>query len=485
MLRTFAELSCSKVRRGGPCFWLAGVRLSFALVCGACGDDGWDWDHDAANGGASARSGAGGTHAAGSGAGARDASGANGSSGGGANPPAGADGAAAAGGAGNSNGGGSSGSGPIPTGVYAFKRLDNPGGGIAHVSLTRSLDVPITSISADYQRDITGDVRMFGGSLFVSGGDELTKYEIDDALTWQEKGMLDFTKYQLPRGVAFGDMTQVAPNTVLVQLHTDQRLAWDPVAAKLGALSDTDSSKLPKTFEELPLHAAGNGNHVAFKNQGWLLYNFADSDQFKFGSKSYAATYDLKSGAETLTELPCPGIDTASQDEDGRTYFSSASYAGLLALYELGPKSCVARITADGTLDQAWTTDLLDVTKGHYPTMLQYGRDGWAVMNVLYHEDLGANFSDTSIPPAVLEELWRRVHWKVWLVNLRTKTGHPVREFTGRLDPGDVQWVGGRVLINGPMDEFLGTSKIYELLANGNLEVVDEVMGVGTWFQLR
>lgn len=478
----------SQVRRSGPGFQLIVAWLGFASLTCACIDDDWGWEHgdpipesERAGAGAGA-SGSGGR----GGAGVDDDAGlpeSGGSGGVGGLQGAGSGGRAgslAAGSGGHSAAAGAGGaagsSAPIDQRAYLYMRRD--GAGVTHVTLSHTPDA-----SLDKTHDITGDVRIFSGSLFALSANVLTKYEVDNDLELVNKGQLDFRSYPLTHPIAFFDMTQIGAHSVYIQTNTVGRIVWDPIDGVIRSVSDT--SMLPRTLEELPLHAAGNANQVAFDERGWLLYNYTDTDGFKYGSKSYLASYDASTQQETLTEIPCPGIDTASVDEQGRTYVSSAAYSGLLTLYGLGPKSCVARLRADGTLDETWTTDLLDVTDGHYPVMLQYGRDGWALMNVLYHEDLGANFSDTTIPPAVLIELWRPVHWKVWRVDLGTRTGQPLTELTGRLDPGALSWRDGRVYVRSPADAVSGTSKLYELGKSGTLSLVDESSGAGKWIRLR
>lgn len=244
-------------------------------------------------------------------------------------------------------------------------------------------------------------------------------------------------------------------------------------------------SELPRELDGLPLHAAGNGNYLRFKGKSWLLYNYMDEDWWRFGSKSYAVSYDPKTHEEVeRLELPCPGIDTATQDEAGNTYLSSGSYTGLLALYDMGPKPCLVKLNASGELEESWTTDLTDVTEGRPVSALEYARDGFAFVNVLHHERLGVKPDDKEIPAEVVESVSNDENWQVWLINLKDRTGRPLDEITGRMGQSAVQRIDGRAFLTVGYDDWSRT-KLFELGDDDELKQVDDFRGEGVWLKLR
>jgi len=65
-------------------------------------------------------------------------------------------------------------------------------------------------------------------------------------------------------------------------------------------------------------------------------------------------------------------------------------------IYGQGPKPCVARINADYTVDEAWTTDFTALTGGRFTWNFRYVKNGWGLMSVFYHDRFDVDFTIAS-----------------------------------------------------------------------------------------
>lgn len=346
---------------------------------------------------------------------------------------AGSGGSAKAGSDGSAAGaGGKGGSGD--DGIYGYVR-DN------FVNLAASTDVPHDAPELDPKkaREFEGDPYFIGGAAVDTAGVELHQVKVSDDLKWSNGPVLDFSQYPFGEdGVSFFFSWQVDEHHVYFNYDITSRVIWDPTDFKI--LSNQDDSKIPLKFEGLPLEASGNRSGLKAGEQPvQMAYFWKDEDWWKFGSKSIIALYDRKTGAESkLIDVECPGLAVGTRDEEGYTYWGTWDYKGIASLSDQGAKPCLARITPKGELDEAFTTDLLDLTDGKFGKNFMYVRDGWGLYMVFDHEKTGFDFTkpapaESDITTNPIDYWWNPNYWKVYRVDLKAKKAEPFEPLDGTM----------------------------------------------------
>jgi hypothetical protein len=254
----------------------------------------------------------------------------------------------------------------------------------------------------------------------------------------------------------------------------------------IEAVEDT---KVPLKSGDLAALPGGNRSRLRYSPKpSKQPFFYLDEDYIYFADKTVLAVYDTTTHKETSTiELPCPGLAIATRDEEGYTYYGTWDYSPLPALYNKGAKPCLARLKPDDTLDEAWTTDLTDLTGGRYGANFNYVRDGWGLLDVLNQEELSdLDFTAATIPAEAVTEVWDKKHWSVWFVDLKNKQAHPLDSLGEDLHSAswELNRIGDRVFIELPRPD--ETTVYYELDKTGNATLWDHVKdGSGTWRQIR
>ena len=360
-----------------------------------------------------------------------------------------------------------------------------------YLSLSDSLDVKKVDLKEAREFPGVANFGAVGGRILVSSGQgpTITAYEIDSQLRWNEQDTIDFSSYPLPDGDYANFFHQYILNdhTAYLPFDVTKRIVWDPTEMKvLSVLEDSElSSKLKKG--NLELGSGGNRNSIRFKGPVLQPFGYADKDYIDYGTESYAAVYDPKTHKESkVIELPCAGSAMTTQDEDGNVYFGTWSYIGLRKLYGLGPAPCVARVKADLTLDEDFTTDFTDLTDGLYVNNFRYIGKGKAIGNVLDHNMLDADFSK-EYDPDVEEKAWTSgPHWSFWMFDVEKHKAWPVEGIDNDVSSGaQFAVLDGRTFVFITYDDWSKTA-VYELDAEGIAEKRFEVEGdVFKWVRVR
>lgn len=370
---------------------------------------------------------------------------------------------------------------PAAQSVYTFKHgVPQPDDGWhAIMHLSTSIDVPVASLDDGQGREFAGDVRVVNGYLFAQELERLTRYEIDERLEWSNPVELSFAAYPVDPNFYW---SFPAGDFVYVSYEGYKRLVWDPAAMTIVAAKE--DTRLPLELDGLPLSMPGNFSYIRFEDTALMPFNYSDEDGWRYSPTSYVAVYDSVTHDEAAAvAMPCPGLTSLSQDEAGYTY-AAPSHSPLAYLYGQGPRPCVARLTPDHALDSAWTTDLTELTGGRFARDFRYVRDGWGLMTVLYHEELGADFSGP-VQPEVIERSYEGRFWGVWRVDLVNRTARPIeglergtgvaldeiddRSFLTVTDYGELPW----------------WTRFYELFDDGTVTLHDEYSGEGGWLKVR
>jgi hypothetical protein len=310
--------------------------------------------------------------------------------------------------------GGEAGAAPVivAPSLYAMSAIAFGDEGTAtYLSLLESLDIEQTDFSEARELAGQADIWVHEGALYVAEADALTitKFTLEDGAL-VEGDQISFANYGLT-DFGFWVNVFVAPDKAYLQNGTAEYIIWDPAAM---AISGT--LPLPELAERDGLRPfLGYADRSAPVRDG-LVYQsvyYTNADYFEYDPGSSLLVIDTENDQVVDTiDVPCPGIDFSSRDEDDNLYFSSWVFApGGAAVLEQ-PTTCVAKLAA-GEDTPTKLFDLPDVTEGRQGGVLRYLGDGKAVLSVL-HDD---NSSATAVA-----EITYGPNWRFWLYDLNEGT---------------------------------------------------------------
>jgi hypothetical protein len=357
-----------------------------------------------------------------------------------------------------------------------------------YVHLSNTLDLG-NAVELGNAREFAGVANFapVGGRLLVSSGTtpSITEYEISDDLQWREGKTVSFANYPLEDNANFYAQFLLDDNTAYLPFDVSSRLLWNPSAMTLGQV--LEGSMIEFMRGGLQARAGGNRNGIRFKGPVQRAFYYADEDYFAFGAESVVAIYDPETHAEkSLVTLPCPGLDMPSQDEQGYTYYATWNFQGTRALFGEGPTPCIARLKPDLTVDEAWTTDLRDLTGGRHANNFRYIGKGRAIANVLHHEQLNIDWGG-GYKQDVADRINKEGdHWRVWLFDLEKREAKPVEGVNVVTGMGSqFATLDGRTFLFVQYQSY-GRTKIYEIGEDGRAkEHADTVGDVFKWVRVR
>jgi hypothetical protein len=353
-----------------------------------------------------------------------------------------------------------------------------------YFSLAPDMEDPSAAMAAEREFPGVANAGGIGGRLLVSDGEQplIHRFSVTDALRWVDAGTLSFAGYPLADNANLFGQYQVNEQTMYLPFEGYKRILWDPTAFEITTVLE-DSALLPE-LDGLTLEPAGNRTGIRYDGPVLHPFFYHDEDWYDFGSISPIAVYDPESHRETaVIDGPCPGLAVPSRDEAGNTYFSSWDYTPLFALYGEGPAPCVARVTPERTLDEAFTSDLTEWTGGRYVQNFRYIRDGWGLADVLLHENLDADFSG-ELDPAVLDQIYDFTNYQLWRIDLAQGRAEPYTDVAASSFGWSAATIDDRSLLFVPLEGGART-KVYELDASGGAAELYEVPGDASWLRVR
>lgn len=360
-----------------------------------------------------------------------------------------------------------------------------------YLSLSNTLDLEQVDLKQAREFPGVANFAAVGGRILVSSGQEstVTAFEIDEELRWKQQKVVDFSNYPLPDGdyANFYHQYIVDDHTAYLPFEVTKRIIWDPTDMKILRVDEESALEDKLKTGNLELGPGGNRNGIRFEGPVLQPFFYHNMDWTDYGAESHVAVYDPETHKESkIIELPCAGLSMTTQDEQGNVYIGPWSYIGLRKLYGIGPAPCVARINADLTLDEAFTTDFTDLTDGLYVNNFRYIGKGKAIGNVLDHNMLNADFSK-DFDPDVEEAAWKSgAHWSFWIFDLEANKAWPVEGIENDIGSGaQFAVLDGRTFVFLPYDDWSKTA-VYELDSEGQAEKRFEVDGdVFKWVRVR
>jgi hypothetical protein len=335
-------------------------------------------------------------------------------------------------------------------------------------------------------REFQGAVIAQSGNLLEINEATVKQWKVSDTRELSEGPSVNFSEFPLAEGANDFFQFVVDDHHMFLPFEIVNRVVWDPIDMKIVEVVEGDS-KIPLKHGDLKALPGGNRSKIVYKGTTKMPVFYLDEEYIHFAEHTALGVYDPKTFKElTVIDLPCPGLAIATQDEAGYTYYSTWDYSPLLALYEQGPKPCLARLTPGDELEEAWTTDLTDLTDGRYVANFNYVHNGWALMDVLHHETLDLDFTASQIPDDALTEVWDTKHWQIWAVDLKNKVARPLDELGDDIHRSfwGLVRVDDHVLLNIETEE--DGSKLYEIDETGHASLFDTGAGTAiSWSRVR
>ena len=372
--------------------------------------------------------------------------------------------------------------------VYALHTVvfDPDFNATSYVSISETLDVSEADLHTAREFPGWATIATVGGRLLVADESEprVTSYEITPARQWHELAALSFANYGIA-DAGFGRQWFLDEHTAYVELDVTGRVVWDPTELTISEAVEDSTLELKRGNLELE---PGLDRQPRLRRGPVMrpFYYAEKTDWLEYAPTSQIAVYDPTTHHESrVLDAPCPGLHIGTQDEDGNTYFGLWDALPKLALFGEGPAPCVARVNADGTLDESWTPDLTSWTDGRFVMVFRYVKSGRALANVLHQEELNADFT-AGYDPSVGEELDTGEHYRVWLFDLENETAKPVEGLPNTSWGFHAADIDGRSFIFLPYADW-GRTRVYEVdMQTGRAtERFDTTGWVYDWVRVR
>lgn len=356
---------------------------------------------------------------------------------------------------------------PDETPLYALQltQLDPEDNYTTYILLADTVDLP-SQVTLDRAREFPGyaSIASVDGRLLIASATDpsVTSYTATPELDWVDGARVSFGAYGA-QDAGFWNQFFLDDHTAYLTLEISSRIVWDPTSMEILELLEDTNLELVRAGLELEPTVSRQPRPPVPPVLRPFYYH--DEQYFQFGAITPIAVYDPQTHEEAaVIDAPCPAVEVESRDEAGNAYFSAWTYGPELGMYGQGPALCVARISADNTVDESWNTDLRSAFDGSEVGVFRYMRDGKALVTALEPGAIQADFTgeiDEDVVNALSGDVWR-----LWLLDLETMDAKPVEglDLMTRL----FNWtsVDGRTFLMIPQDEWTNT-KVVEIDTNG------------------
>lgn len=340
----------------------------------------------------------------------------------------------------------------VPSEVYGADFASSA----SYIPLVPSLDV--ARIELGTAREVTGraSVAAVGPWLFVasSAAPVVERFEVQADGSLRDAGRLGFMNYGVPEFFAidaWGAVFIHPDKAYLFNGSDGSHVVWNPTTLEItGEIAAPPGvSRQGYDFESV---AVVRGNRM------YRIFTLLNYDTWEFlPAPQYLAVYDLDTDTllSTTEESRCPQLYSRPfLDERGDIYFSGWVWTPGLTLTSDYPASCSLRVLAgQDTFDPDWQLNFAaDVTGGREAGVMRYLGGGKALVDVFHAE---RTIIDASTDP---EDLVNTPNWRLWSIDLATKTGAPLQGLDFKAGGYQDVAVGERTFLMVPNDDYSETT---------------------------
>lgn len=257
----------------------------------------------------------------------------------------------------------------------------------AYVKVVDKLDVEKKVDIKTDSLEVTGygDTKFINGKLYVSSGKTVTSYAVSDAGVLSKELTLDFSAKASDASIY---RIAFVSGTVAYLTGDNSWIRWNPTTMKIEPEKEIPFPTTIAAREGInPFYSFDRGFAVRGNRLFQSIY-WTDFSNFKMTATSAIAVIDTdNSKLLTTLDAPCPGLDSASQDDAGNIYFSGWAYNIGATLINNAAKGCSVRIAANAeVVDPNFKLNFAEVTGGHEAIGLRYVGNNTFLMDV-FRED--------------------------------------------------------------------------------------------------
>lgn len=317
-------------------------------------------------------------------------------------------------GAGNAGGDGSIATGGQPSGseedaVFGIGTLVTANElSTDYLLLVPNLELGGAQLKLDEAREFSGqsDLAAHEGSLLVASGDAPTivKYSVDEERQLVPGKEVNFTNYGIP-SAAFWNNQFVAKDKAYLLNGASEIIIWNPEKMRIdGAVP------LPELEARPGLRVvAGLADRSSLVHNGkyYVPLYWTDDVYAERSDDSVIVVVDVATDTvEGTITADCPGLDYATEDDDGKLHFSNWT-GGVGTHYVLGTaQNCIA--TLDPETEEVTTKTFASITGGHEGAALKYAGNGRFVLSVF--DEVRADVANADDPFEPVGGL----NWQLW-----------------------------------------------------------------------
>lgn len=334
------------------------------------------------------------------------------------------------------------------------------------VPFVPSLDVD--RISLDQAREVPGraSVAAIGGWMFIASSTKpiITRFQVKPDGTLVEDLKLSFANFGVPEYFSidpWGNVPINATKAYIFNRSDGGHVVWNPTVMEIeGEIEGPDVILDGYNLESI---AVVRGKRM------YRILAFLNYDSWEFLSDvQYLAVYDLETDKliDLIEETRCPLLYSRPFiDENNDIYFSGWVWTAAETLVHGAPKNCALRIRdGEDTFDPNWQLTYADeVTDGREAGILRYLGDGKALLDV-FHDERTTIDDDTDS-----QELSNSPNWRLWRIDLETKTGAPLEGLTFKAAGYQDVQIDGRTFLMVPNGDYSETTA-YEIVGGEAVE---------------
>ncbi|MFT3922256.1 MAG: hypothetical protein QM778_06955 [Myxococcales bacterium] len=345
----------------------------------------------------------------------------------------------------------------VPTEVYGADFATST----SYVPLVPSLDVPEISLASAREVNGRASVHAVGKYFFIasSSAPVVERFELADDGLLKPAGSLNFMNYGVPEFFAIDDWGAVFVNEQKAYIFNGSdgsHIAWNPTTLQItGEIAGPDIVQEGYKFESVAI-VRGNRMYRIFTLLNYDTWDFLAAPQ-------YLAVYDVESDKllSLVEDHRCPQLYSRPfADESGDIYFSGWAWTVGLSLTSDYPKSCALRVkNGEDTFDASFQLNFAaDITGGREAAVLRYLGGGKALLDVFHAERVTIDANTDA------QELANTANWRLWEIDLNTKTGGPLEGLDFKAGGYTDVKVGERTFLMVPNADYSETTA-YEVVS--------------------